>query len=341
MLVHVPVNVFYLTGFRATLSYLLVTPREAVLLVDGRYREAARAQVAHCETRLMKDLPKDLARWQRQAGARKIGFESEVAWETARRWGEALPAVQWVESGKLVQRLRLIKSAAEIKAIAESARLNDLLLERVLEAVRPGATELDLRRVLRAEADALGTEGESFDAIIATGEMTSRPHYRPGPRPLARGDLLLIDLGVVHQGYCSDMTRVVGLGARPKARLMRAYEALLAAQEKTLAEVGPCMACRDLDALARAELRRRGRLDRYFTHGLGHGVGLEIHEGPTLNVRSSEVLRPGMVITIEPGVYLPGVGGIRIEDLVVVTRGGHKVLSRSPKAFRLLPFDGS
>jgi Xaa-Pro aminopeptidase len=339
MLVFDRANTLYLTGLRASLSYLMVTPREALLLVDGRYIEAARSQGAHCEVALFKDPPKDLARWQRRTGARKIGFEGSTPWETLERWREAMPGCEWNEAGEQIRRLRLIKSAAEIGAIGASARLNDRICELAMAAAVPGATEWDLRNAIRAEADRLGAEGLSFDTIVAGGAMGSRPHYSPQRRRLERGDLLLIDMGMVVDGYCSDMTRVVGLGKRPKKRLMRAYEAVLAAEEKALAEVAPGVACRDLDAIARETIRRR-KFGRYFTHGLGHGVGLEIHEPPTLNARSREVLRAGMVVTIEPGVYLPGLGGVRIEDLVVVTKSGHKVLSRTPKAFRLLPFDG-
>jgi Xaa-Pro aminopeptidase len=167
--------------------------------------------------------------------------------------------------------------------------------------------------------------------------MSSRPHYVPQARPIGAGDLLLIDMGLVHGGYCSDMTRTVAVGRKPAARLVKAYSAVLEAQLQALDAVGPGIACAELDRIARASLKAR-KLARYFTHGLGHGVGLEIHEAPTLNGRSKEILRAGMVITIEPGVYLPGLGGIRIEDLVLVTRTGHKVLSRTPKQFQIIPF---
>lgn len=196
---------------------------------------------------------------------------------------------------------------------------------------------MDLRNVIRHEADLRGADGLSFESIVAAGTMSSRPHYEPQARLLETGNLLLIDMGMRLAGYCSDMTRVVGLGRRPQARLVKAYRALLEAQEAALDAVGPGVACAELDRIARDKLKT-SKLAKYFTHGLGHGVGLEIHEPPALNGRSKEILRPGMVITIEPGVYLPGVGGIRIEDLVLVTRSGHRVLSHSPKEFRLLPF---
>lgn len=328
-------NTFYLTGLRCTLSFLFVTPREAMLLVDGRYIESARAAVTHCDVRLMTDQARDFAAWHKAIRPRTIGFEGSTAWHALQKWRSLLPDPEWRECGDLILEQRRIKSPAEAKLVETSARLNDAVYAKALAAVRAGATELDLRNVILSEAYAAGAEGLSFDSIVASDAMSARPHYSPGPRPLQAGQLLLIDMGMLLGGYCSDMTRVVGVGRKPNAKLMKAYEATLKAEVAALDAVGPGVACADLDRIARESLKR-AKLDRYFTHGLGHGVGLEIHEAPTLNARSKDVLRPGMVITIEPGVYLPGLGGIRIEDLVLVTRTGHKVLSRSPKDFRVI-----
>lgn len=337
MVVYDRFNSFYLTGLRCSLSYLLLTPRSCVLLVDGRYIEAARDRVTHCEVRLMSTLAASLDAWQKETRPARIGFEGSTPWSLVRDWGQMLPGTEWEEAGELLRQMRLIKSAAEANLIALSARLNDEVYELALASAIPGATELDLRNVIRAEADRRGADGLSFETIAATGAMSSRPHYSPAANPLKSGDLLLIDMGMLLGGYCSDMTRVVGLGKKPPAKLAKVYEAVLEAQEAALDAVSPGVACAELDRIAREKLKAR-RLAQYFTHGLGHGVGLEIHEAPVLNARSQDVLRPGMVVTIEPGVYLPGLGGVRIEDLVLVTKTGHKVLSRSPKEFRLLPF---
>ena len=190
---------------------------------------------------------------------------------------------------------------------------------------------------MRAEAERLGADGLGFDAIIAAGPMSSRPHYHPQRRPLQRGDLLLLDMGVQYQGYRSDMTRVVGLGRRPSRRLMQVYEAVLEAEQKAIAAIAPGVACRDVYMIAWETLEKY-KMAKYFTHGLGHGVGLDIHEWPRFSRNSDEVLKPGMVVTVEPGVYLPGQGGVRIEDLIVVTRNGHRVISNLPREFRLLSF---
>lgn len=326
-------NTLYLTGFRPSLSLLLVTPRSATFLIDGRYIEAARARVSHCEVRLMTTPSIGLGKWAAEFKPRSVGFEGSTPWSNIHHWQEIMPG-EWQPADELVSSMRLIKSPAEARAIRYSAQVNDEVLARVLDSIEGGETEAEIARRIRHEADALGAERLSFDSIVASGPMSSRPHYQPQERQLARGDLLLIDMGMIVDNYCSDMTRVVAIGKRPRPRLMKAYEALLRAQEKTLKEVAPGVACSDLDRIARTSLKRY-RLDRYFTHGLGHGVGLDIHEAPTLNPRSKEVLRAGMVITIEPGVYLPGQGGIRIEDLVLVTRHGYEVLSRTPKEFRI------
>ncbi|MCH8332795.1 aminopeptidase P family protein [Candidatus Sumerlaeota bacterium] len=330
-------NTFYLTGMRCSLSYLMVTPRSARLLIDGRYIEAARSTVRHCEVELMKKLPRSLRAWQREFEPRKIALEGSIPWNAWKQFGELIPGVEWQEAGSLILKMRLIKSRDEIRRIAESAKLNDEIYEAAVAAAAPGCTEIDLRNVIRSEADRRGADGLSFDSIVASGTAGSMPHYVPSENRLKPGEMLLVDMGMQLDGYCSDMTRVVALGARQKKRMRKAFDAVLDAEEAALKEVGPGVRAADLHRIATDRLKRHG-LARYFTHGLGHGVGLEIHEAPTLNATSTDVLRAGMVVTIEPGVYLPGLGGVRIEDMVAVTRSGCRVLSRAPKTYRTVPF---
>lgn len=331
-------NAFYLTGLQCSLSYLLVTPRSARLLVDGRYIEAARKGVKHCEVQLFKKIAKSLQDWRREHEPKRVGLEGAIARNQWTLFAQLLPNLEWIESGKLILQMRLLKSASEIDSIQASAKLNDEIYEAALGQAVPGASELDLRNFIQDAANRRGAQGLSFESIVATGANGSMPHYRPGPAKLKRGDLLLIDMGMLLGGYCSDMTRVVGLGAKVPARMRKAFDATLAAEEAALKKVGPGMKCSDLHKIAVETLKKKG-LARYFTHGLGHGVGLEIHEAPTLNAISQDVLKPGMIVTVEPGVYLPGLGGVRIEDLVAVTPSGHRVLSRAVKGWRALPFD--
>lgn len=331
-------NVFYLTEFASSLSFLIVTPAEAILLVDGRYIEAARDAVPHCEVRLFRKLSDAFGKWHKASGAKRIALEGTISWNQWRQFDEWMPGVEWVEGAQMILDLRLLKSSGEIRKIQASARVNDAVFEDALEAAVPGATEIDVRNAIRRAADERGAQGESFDCIVAAGKTGSRPHYVPDQHALKAGQLLLIDLGMIVDHYCSDMTRVVALGGkRPAAKMLKAYEAVLEAEETALSEAGPGVRCCDLHETAVGRLEKHG-LDRYFTHSLGHGVGLEVHEAPSINSTSETLLKPGMVITIEPGVYLPGVGGVRIEDLVAITRNGHRVLSRTPKLFRTLPF---
>lgn len=326
----------YLSGFRGSLSYLLVTADSARLLVDGRYIEAAGKAAPLCEVVLFKKLEKSLKAWRKEFAPRRVGFEGTISVDAMREFERHLPGVELVESGGSIRALRLVKSAWEIERLAASARMNDAVYEAAIEAARTAPDELAVRDVIRREADRRGAEGLSFECIVAAGASGSMPHYVPGPVPLREGTLLLIDQGVTAPGgYCSDMTRVVALGDRVPARLRKAFDATLEAEKAALAEVGPGVACKDLHRIAVETLKKRGLANR-FTHGLGHGVGLEIHEAPRLNKESETILKPGMIVTIEPGVYLPGLGGVRIEDLVVVTKDGGRALSAAPKEWRVV-----
>lgn len=330
-------NAFYMTGFQSSLSFLLVTPKHARLLVDGRYIEAARSSVEHCEVELFKTLSDGFKRWDRAFHPRRIGLEGSVPWNDWKQMKDFLPGADFVEAGGLILDQRLIKSREEIAQLEASAKMNDEIYAAAVGASRVGATELDIRNFIRAETDRRGAEGTSFEPIVAAGKSGSMPHYHAGRNRLRAGDLLLIDMGILLGGYCSDMTRVVALGDGVKPRLRKAFDAVLEAEKAAMAEAGPGVKTADLHRLAQQKLKRRG-FDRYFTHGLGHGVGLEIHEAPRLNSVSKEILKPGMIVTIEPGVYLPGVGGIRIEDMVVITKNGCRSLSRAAKGYRAIPF---
>lgn len=330
-------NAQYLTGFQSSLSFLLVTERHGRLLVDARYIEAAQKAVRHCKVELFKKLPEALKKWERQFKPRRIGLEGSIPRARWEEFARILPGVEWKEAGDLISKLRLIKSGEEIKRIEASAKMNDEVYEATLAQIQPGMTELDLRNFIRSESDRRGADGEAFECIVAAGVAGSMPHYHPGKVRLRRGDLLLIDMGLKVEGYCSDMTRVVALGEKPRARLQRAFEAVAAAEAAALRAVGPGVKAAHIHQVAVKTLKKY-KIAKYFTHGLGHGVGLEVHEAPRINATSEDVLKPGMVVTIEPGVYLPGLGGVRIEDLAVVTRNGHRVLSNARKKFRIVPF---
>ncbi len=329
LLVTTPANVRYLSGFSSPDDgVVLLAPERAVLLTDGRYTAQAAA-----ESRLETDITSDwLARAAELTGDAHLAIESEhLTVRQFRRLTEALGR-EPEATRDLVTPLRLVKSGEELALLREAARITDAAFEHVLGVMRVGMREsevaLDLERSMRLQ----GADGAGFGIIVASGLRSAMPHGEASNKELEEGDLVTIDFGARYRGYHADMTRAVAIGA-VSDRLRALFDAVLGAQEAALAAVAPGRSGRELDAIAREALREQD-LAEAFSHSLGHGTGLEIHEGPRLSQRSDDVLEPGMTVTIEPGVYLPEVGGVRIEDLAVVTEDGHEVLSRSPKTFR-------
>jgi Xaa-Pro aminopeptidase len=238
-----------------------------------------------------------------------------------------------VSTTGVVAGARAVKDAAEIELVREAARITDEAYASVIGSVlRAGAREIDVSLALERAMREAGAEGVSFEIIVASGPRSAMPHGVASTRVIESGDLVTMDLGARVAGYHADMTRAVAVGPI-SGRLRELFDAVLAAQEAAVQAIRPGLTGVAADAVARDLLEREG-LAAYFAHSLGHGVGLEIHEGPRLSATSSDVLAPGMLVTVEPGVYVPDVGGVRIEDLVLVTDEGHEVLSRSPKGFR-------
>ncbi len=326
LLVSSATNVLYLTGFQSSNAWLLVDPERALLLTDGRYIEAAGAVPGVQAVAAGRDLASDLGARLAELAAGPVAFEADhvsvaVHAQVARSGVELRPA------RKVVEGLRAVKDAAELRAVRRSAQLLDEAFERFAAEPVIGRTEAELAWRMERTIRELGAPAVSFEPIVASGANAARPHHHPGERVVREGEALLVDAGAVVDGYCSDCTRTFATGALPD-ELASAYEACRLAQERSVAAVRAGAACRDLDALSRGLLRERG----YETlHGLGHSVGLEIHEDPRLAPESDAALEPGNVVTVEPGVYLPGAGGVRIEDLVVVGPEGPEVLSAFPK----------
>src|SRR5690606_18856787 len=244
--------------------------------------------------------------------------------------------VEWVATQRVVEEVRGSKEPGELALIEAAVALADRCFEHILPRLKPGVTEREIawrREVFMREN---GAEALAFPSIVASGPNGAMPHARPTHKPLAAGEFVTLDFGCVWQGYCSDMTRTVFLG-EPTDRHRELYDLVLRAQETGVAAVGPGRPGKEVDERARDVIARAGGGDRYG-HGLGHGLGLEVHEeGPRLSTRSETVLAPGMVCSVEPGVYLPGWGGLRIEDLVVVTEDGCRILTKSPKQRWCLP----
>ncbi|NQU45028.1 aminopeptidase P family protein [bacterium] len=335
LVVLTPVNRLYLTGFQSTNGLLLIEPgREVIFYTDFRYFEMARREIGFLKRAVLKDLPGALKQLGRKRKWKKVGYEGSI---TALQLGllrAALPDVDWIESEGPIRDLRAVKSSREQAALRRAVRLGDRVYEETLEQVRPGMTEWEIRRILRRRIDDLDAQGESFDCIVSVGSSASRPHAHVSRRVLRPRQLLLIDMGIRLNHYCSDLTRTVFYG-QPSPRMREVYDVVLHAQLHALDAVRAGRTCKEIDGIARGTIEKAGYGKR-FGHNLGHGVGLEIHEDPALAPKSEIVLQPGMVITIEPGIYLPGIGGVRIEDMVIVRNDGCEILTGTQKSLRAL-----
>lgn len=329
LLVTRPANVRYLSGFTTPADgRVLVSMEQARLITDGRY--IAQAQE---EARLETDIVRSSAGWLERvtelAAGQRLAVEADhLTLEQFRQLEERLEVVP---SKNLVNDLRVIKSAEEAELIRQAARLTDEAFSHILNVLRAGMTEVEVALELEGYLRRAGADGVAFDITVASGYRSAMPHGTASSKTIERGELVTLDYGARLGGYCSDMTRTVALGPVSDEH-RRLYDAVLEAQEAALAAVVPGEDGKAIDALARKVLEGYD-LAQHFTHGLGHGVGLEIHEAPTLSFRQSHLLEPGMSATIEPGVYLPGDAGVRIEDLLLVTETGFELLSHSPKAF--------
>lgn len=326
---HLP-NIRYLTGFTGSSAVACLTRRDVVLVTDFRYRTqveaevdgAVRVEVASSDTweRLFKALGT-------LSGVKRVGVESDsVTVHAAERLHELKSGITLDPVRGLVERLRAVKHPTEVEAIRAAAALSAEAFEDALNTVRPGVTELEVAAALELALRRRGSEWHPFATIVASGPRSALPHAQTSRREIAAGDLLLVDFGAQLDGYCADITRtvVVGSGASERQRMM--YELVEDAQRAAIRGIRPGMTGRDADRIARQVIETRGFGDA-FGHSLGHGLGLEVHEAPRVSKANEEPLPLGCVITVEPGVYLPGVGGVRLEDDVYLGESGLELLS--------------
>jgi Xaa-Pro aminopeptidase len=326
------VNVRYLTGFTGTNGACVCGEDTRIFLTDFRYTERAEAEVEGWEVVTVED---DWLGGIATCLSGKAGFEDDhLSVRTMARLEEKLPdGVELVAAGGDVEKLRRVKDGEELKAIAAASELADEVWRWSLERGLGGRTEIDIARAAEARIRELGGE-PSFPAIVAAGANGALPHAEPGEHEVGGGELIVFDMGAKLDDYCSDGTRTFGVG-EPDGRAREVYELVLAAQLAALDAVRPGVGGEPLDEVAREMIEAAGYGDR-FGHGLGHGVGLEVHEGPRVSRRSEDVLAAGEVVTIEPGVYLPGELGVRIEDLVVVNEDGYDNLSSISKDMQIV-----
>lgn len=329
-------NIRYLCGFSGTEGVLLISQDNAWFLCDSRYSLQAAEEVQGAEIRESDPLRIDtVAALAHEYGLDRIGFEAAHTNVSAfRRMSEQLTGVELVELGPDLDEIRICKERAEIELLKLVATLSSQALTSVLELIKPGVREVDIALALELEMRRSGADGKAFDFIVASGERGAMPHGRASDKIIRSGELVTIDFGALKDGYHSDETVTVACGM-PEIRAREIHSIVREAHDLAIREVKPGISCKDLDEVARAYIRDKGYGD-YFGHGLGHGVGLEIHELPTLSPRSTAVLKEGMVITIEPGIYIPGFGGVRIEDTVVVTGDGCHVLTGADKQLLIL-----
>lgn len=327
-------NIRYLTGFTGSNAMLLATPGRNTLFTDPRYTLQAAQETHGC---VVKTVRAPLATAAAQAigrrGLKRIGFErGRMLYESWQMLKEAMPLGASLKPiGPVIEDLRMVKSEDEIARIRESVNINSKAFAATLKRIRPGLRESDIAAELEYQMRRNGAEKPSFDTIVAAGPRSAMVHAHPGDEPTRADQLLLIDMGATRNGYVSDMTRTVFLG-NASAKVKRTYQSVLSAQLAGIAAVRAGATAAQVDRATRAVLKADG-LDKAFVHSTGHGFGLEIHEPPRLGKKDKTTLRAGMTITIEPGVYIEGFGGIRIEDTVLVTRNGCEVLTPTSKEF--------
>ncbi|MCK4871461.1 MAG: aminopeptidase P family protein [Phycisphaerales bacterium] len=331
LLVTNPRDVHYLTGFRGDDSYVLVGRRKPVVISDFRFQEELEAIAGRVRVVIRKGaMVPTVAALVKASNPGTIGLQAEYLTIAGRKvLAKALGARNLRDTIGLVSRLRIVKDDAELKIIRRAIHIQQDALSATLATIKPGQTEEAVCARLEYEMKCRGASEPSFPSIVAAQANGSLPHAVPGKTKLRAGRPLLIDWGARVDGYCSDLTRTFSLGSMSR-KIAEIYDIVLEAQLAAIAAVRPGAGTRAVDAVARDIITNAGYGDCYG-HGLGHGVGLDVHEEPGLNTRTDTELRPGMLITVEPGIYLPGVGGVRIEDDVLVTQRGHKVLSNFPK----------
>lgn len=336
VITHMP-NVLYLSGFTGSAAVLVGLTGKWILLTDGRYLEQARTEVAGMRVVVAKGpLMAAAAKWIAGRQTELLGIEADhmtVGLEASLR--SSLPKrTRLRRTSGLIEGLRLVKEREEVDHLRSAVNLGCELLDPALKVLQSGVTEAKIAAEIEHSARERGAQGMSFETIVASGPRSALPHGKASSARIPRKGFVVMDFGVILANYCSDMTRTVHMG-RPSRLDRNLYEAVREAQQAAVEAVGPEVEIGTVDEAARSVLRRAG-LAKYFTHSTGHGVGLEIHEAPRIARGVKQVLKPGMVITIEPGAYIPGHGGVRIEDMVLVTETGRQVLTKAPKELTVL-----
>lgn len=322
----------YVSRFTGSAGVLLITENDAILITDFRYVEQAKKQapaftIIKHEAQLYDEVKNQIKRLNIQ----RLAIEAAHMTVTEFRKLETDLAATLLPSENVVEKLRHIKTEEEIELIKVAAQIVDEAFEHILQFIKPGVAELDIATELEYVMRKKGATSSSFDTIVASGVRSSLPHGVASEKKIAEGELVTLDFGAIYKGYCSDITRTVAVG-NVRAELREIYNIVLEAQKRGVKEIKAGMKASSADALTRDYITEKG-YGAYFGHSTGHGIGLEVHEGPALSPRSDEILVENMVVTVEPGIYLPNVGGCRIEDDIVITENGNQRLTLSTKEF--------
>jgi Xaa-Pro aminopeptidase len=329
-------HVRYLTGFSGSNGHCFVGKRTEYLLTDNRYRDQVKEEVQGIRVVITKkSLSEAAAGLPVFSGSMRLGIESQyLSVAGLATLKTRLHRVTFVKTQSLVERVAAIKDKSEIDSIRRAVDISDRVFRRIVEFVRPGMTELDVAAEIGYLHRKLGAEADAFEPIVASGRRGALPHARASSKKIRSGELVTLDFGCRVKGYNSDLTRTVAVG-RPPARARKIYQVVQDAQRIAIEAARSGMAAKALDGVARSYIRKKG-FGRYFSHSLGHGLGLQVHEAPRISSLSKDVLLDGNVVTIEPGIYIPEFGGIRIEDDIVIRNTHPEVLSRSPRELLIL-----
>ena len=327
---HLP-HVRYLTGFSGSNGLCIITSSKQFFFTDNRYREQSRTEIDGFEIIVTSDTLLKAARKRGMLnGKKKAGFESDYLnvsmFENLKK---IFPSASFVSKRSLIESISAVKEEPEIETMKHAAAITDKVFKKVLLALKPGVKELDIAAEISYWHPRFGAEGDAFESIVASGSRGALPHGRATEKKILKGEFVTLDFGCTYRGYNSDLTRTVAVG-KPTERARRMYGIVLEAQCKAIEATRPGVPARNLDRVARNHIRRKG-FGKYFSHSLGHGLGIEIHEPLRISEKSKDLVKTGNVFTIEPGIYIRGFGGVRIEDDVVVRDSGCEVITHSPK----------
>ncbi|MED1793989.1 Xaa-Pro peptidase family protein [Brevibacillus nitrificans] len=329
-------NRFYFSGFTGSAGWVVVTEKEAFLVTDFRYVEQAGEQAPHFTVvNNERKAVEAIAKLLKEKGVKRLAFESSVSFQTHQEWSKAFDGVELVATSGLLEKIRMFKDESEMAIIREAVRIAEAGFAHIQSYIRPGVREEDVALELEFFMRKQGASGSAFDMIVASGPRGALPHGRASEKIIQAGEMVTLDFGAAYKGYNSDITRTLSVG-EPSAKMKEIYDIVLRAQIAGVEALKPGVTGKEADAATRDIIAAAGYGDCYG-HSAGHGLGIEVHELPSLSTVSTFVLEPGMLVTMEPGIYVSGLGGVRIEDDVLITAEGHEVLNKSTKELIILP----